>query len=104
MLAEPERVTRLQARGGRFLRAAREQGIDTGGSVGMAVVPAICGSSLRAARLSEVMFACGVNVQPILYPAVEEKSARLRFFVCADHTDDDIDRVVAVLAEELRRL
>ena len=104
MLAEPERVSRLQARGSRFLHAAGEQGIDTGGSVGMAVVPAICGSSLRAARLSEAMFARGVNVQPILYPAVEEKSARLRFFVCADHTDDDIDRAVAVLAEELNRL
>ena len=104
MLAEPERVVRLQARGSRFLQAARDHGIDTGRSIGMAVVPAICGSSLRAARLSEAMFSRGVNVQPILYPAVEEKSARLRFFVCADHTDEDIDRVVAVLAEELGRL
>ena len=57
-----------------------------------------------AARLSEALFARGINVQPILYPAVEEKSARLRFFVCADHTDQDIEHVVAVLAEELRRL
>ena len=64
----------LQARGRFFLQQARAAGIDTGTSTGLAVVPAITGSSLKATRASAELFKQGINVQPILYPAVPEKS------------------------------
>jgi 8-amino-7-oxononanoate synthase len=102
--AEPERVATLQDRGALFLQAAREAGIDTGLSAGLAVVPAITGSSIKAARLANALFERGINVQPILYPAVDENTARLRFFVCCDHTEQQIRDTVAILAEELRNL
>jgi 7-keto-8-aminopelargonate synthetase-like enzyme len=50
------------------------------------------------------MFARGINVQPILYPAVEESAARLRFFITSRHTPDQIRRTVAALHEELARI
>jgi 8-amino-7-oxononanoate synthase len=50
------------------------------------------------------MFERGINVQPILYPAVPEKSARLRFFMSCRHTVEDINTTVTVLAEEYKRL
>jgi hypothetical protein len=50
--AEPERVATLHARGALFLELARAAGIDTGGSAGISVIPAIVGGSLRAARVS----------------------------------------------------
>jgi 8-amino-7-oxononanoate synthase len=43
-------------------------------------------------------------VQPILYPAVPEKSARLRFFVPCEHSEIQIRQTVAALAEELGQL
>jgi hypothetical protein len=46
------------------------------------------------------MFQRGVNVQPILYPAVPEGAARLRFFLTAEHTDEQVRRAVAILCEE----
>ena len=101
---EPERVQTLQARGALFLELARAAGINTGYSQGLAVIPAITGSSIRAGRLAEALFQRGINVQPILYPAVDEKAARLRFFVSATHTEEQIHHTVAVLAEELGRL
>ena len=104
MLSKPELVHSLQQRGALFLRLAREAGIDTGHSQGMAVIPVMTGSSIRAARLSEALFGRGINVQPIMYPAVEEKAARLRFFVSAEHTEEQVRHTVAVLAEELDRL
>jgi len=91
----PERVATLQARGRYFLQAARAAGLDTGSSTGLAVVPVITGSSLKAARLSEALFERGINVQPILYPAVPEKSARLRFFISCRHTEAQMDETVA---------
>jgi 8-amino-7-oxononanoate synthase len=101
---EPGRVTTLQERGGFFLEQARAAGIDTGTSTGLAVIPAITGSSIRAARLSAAMFERGINVQPILYPAVPEKSARLRFFVSCQHTETQILETVRAVAEEIERL
>ncbi|HEY0296248.1 MAG TPA: aminotransferase class I/II-fold pyridoxal phosphate-dependent enzyme [Bordetella sp.] len=94
MQQHPERVATLQARGHYFLEQAKAAGIDTGSSAGLAVVPAIVGSSLRAAKWSEVLFSQGINVQPILYPAVPEQSARLRFFISCMHSEADIDKTV----------
>ena len=43
-------------------------------------------------------------MQPILYPAVEETAARLRFFVTATHTEQQIRETIEVLAEEVARV
>lgn len=97
----PDRVAALQARGKFFLEQAKAAGIDTGTSSGLAVVPAITGSSLKATRLSAVLFKHGINVQPILYPAVPEKTARLRFFISCMHTEAQILSTVKILAQSM---
>jgi 8-amino-7-oxononanoate synthase len=99
---EPERVRRLNERSALFLRLAREGGLDVGGSVGAAIVPIITGSSIGAARLSQALFRRGINVQPILYPAVPERAARLRFFLTAQHTEQQVRDAVDILLEEAR--
>lgn len=102
--AEPERVARLNANARRFLAQAEAAGLDTGTSIGAAIVPIITGSSIKAGRLADRLFQAGVNVQPILYPAVPERAARLRFFLSATHEVEQIDRAVAVLAREIAHL
>lgn len=96
---EPERVTRLRERAQYFLRLAKESGIETSYSQGHAVIPAIIGSSLKAAKLSQRLFERGINVQPIIYPAVEEKSARLRFFISTLHTTKQLENAMTTLAK-----
>ncbi|MBL8525302.1 MAG: aminotransferase class I/II-fold pyridoxal phosphate-dependent enzyme [Betaproteobacteria bacterium] len=104
MLLEPERVQALQANGLFFLQQAKAAGINTGFSSGLAVVPAIAGSSLRAVRLWEALGQRGINAQPVLYPGVPEKSARLRFFMSHAHTEAQITQTTSALAEEIERL
>lgn len=104
MQAEPRRSQTLQTRGRQFLEAARARGLDTGLSVGLSVIPTITHSSLKAARLSEALFRRKINVQPIVYPAVQERSARLRFFISSEHTEAQINTTVEALADEMRRL
>ncbi|MEH6472454.1 MAG: 8-amino-7-oxononanoate synthase, partial [Halopseudomonas sp.] len=82
-----------------FLKRAQELGFDTGDCCGLAIIPIITGSSLKAAQTSEQLFKQGINVQPILYPAVPEKSARLRFFLTCEHTEQQIDETLNALAE-----
>ena len=98
MQQEPERVARLHEISRYFLKQARAHGFDTGSSIGAAVVPIIVGSSPLAASLSHELFEQGINVQPILHPAVPEKSARLRFFLSCDHTREQIDRTMTRLS------
>ncbi len=50
-------------------------------------MPVITGSSIKAGKLAQALFARGINVQPILYPAVPERAARLRFFLTAAHSE-----------------
>ncbi|PWQ95009.1 aminotransferase class I/II-fold pyridoxal phosphate-dependent enzyme [Leucothrix arctica] len=101
---QPERVKRLQSRGELFLRLAKEAGIDTGKSEGYSVIPAMAGSSKKAVELSNIMFDAGINVQPILRPAVEDKAARLRFFISSEHTDVQITTTIQTLSTALNDL
>lgn len=101
---EPQRAERLRARGRKFLELARALGLDTGLSAGLSVIPAITHGSLKAARLAAALYRRGINVQPIVYPAVQERSARLRFFVSSEHSEEMIRSTVEALAEESQRL
>ena len=101
---EPARVAALQQRGILFRNRARAAGIDVGSSAGLAIVPALTGSSARAVQLAQALFERGIHVQPILYPAVPEKAARLRFFINSGHTEEQIVSTVQALREESARV
>ena len=101
---EPERVTRLQKNGALFLRLAKEAGLNTGPSAGYAVVPVIVGDSAGAATLSNRLLAKDINALPIIFPAVPEKSARIRFFITSEHTEEQIVRAVETTATELEAM
>ena len=101
---EPQRVTRLHERAELFLTLARARGLNTGMSGGSAVIPVIIGNSLDSLRLSQALFDRGINVEPIRHPAVEEKAARLRFFITCDHTEQQIRKTVDAVAEELEKI
>lgn len=104
MLDEPERVAKLQTNATLFMRLVRAAGFDTADCCGLAIVPVILGSSLIAARLAQAMFEAGVNVQPILYPAVPERAARLRFFISSTHSEAQLRQTVEIMTEAVARV
>jgi 8-amino-7-oxononanoate synthase/acyl carrier protein len=101
---EPDRVARLMERSKEFLELAKELGLNTGTSHSTPVIPVITGNSLVALQLSQALRDRGINVQPIMYPAVEEKAARLRFFLTALHTSEQIRKTVHAVSEELAKI
>jgi 8-amino-7-oxononanoate synthase len=101
---EPQRVVRLRELAALFLTTARERGLNTGSAGGTPVVPVIIGSSVKSLRLAQALFERGINVHPILHPAVAEHSARLRFFITTNHSAEQIRATVLALADELARL
>jgi 8-amino-7-oxononanoate synthase len=100
----PELVTTLRERSRLFCDLSRKYGIDTGFSEGTAIVPCIVGNSVNCMLLGSALAERRINVQPILYPAVEERLTRLRFFVTARHSEQQISTSVTALAEALREI
>lgn len=100
--AEPERVARIKSNGDLFLAEAKAAGLDTGTSIGYAVVPVIVGDGIKAIKMTERLLARGVNALPIMYPAVPMKAARLRFFITSEHTPEQIKTAVRIVKEELK--
>lgn len=98
---EPQRIERLRENAQLFLKLAHDSGLDTGHSHDSPIIPIILGDSLRALDVSHKLLARGIDAQPILYPAVPEAAARVRFFITANHTDEQICRTVELLNESI---
>jgi len=101
---EPERAERLRARSAFFLDKARLYGLDTGLAEGTGIVSIIIGNSVLCLSLGQRLYEAGINVHPILYPAVAESASRLRFFITSNLSPDEIIYTVDALAFELRKL
>jgi 7-keto-8-aminopelargonate synthetase-like enzyme len=105
MAREPGHVAKLQHNCRYFWEQCQAHGLDNGPSLGeSAVVPVITGNSFHALLLSDALMKRGINVQPILYPAVADNAARLRFFLSALHSDEQLAWTAKTCAEELERL
>jgi 7-keto-8-aminopelargonate synthetase-like enzyme len=96
---EPWRMSRLRERSELFLSRAKAAGLDTGPSGDTPVIPVIVGSSTRAIMVSQLLLDRGINARPILYPAVRESAARVRFFITCEHTAEQIVHTVETLVD-----
>ena len=101
---EPERVARLQERVAAFRRAACEAGLDVARNDPAPIVPVRIGNQHRCMLLSMRLLSQGINVQPVVYPAVAAREALLRFFITSEHTADQIRLAVDQLSLAVREL
>ncbi|QLL10032.1 aminotransferase class I/II-fold pyridoxal phosphate-dependent enzyme [Mycobacterium vicinigordonae] len=104
LAAEPERVAALHANADYMRSAFTFHGLSFGLSKDTPIVPFVVGDSARCLALASRLREAGINVDPIMYPAVPDDEARLRFFVTASHSFEQIDSTVAALAREYRNL
>lgn len=99
LCAEPQRVGRLRANSEHARTALRESGWDTGTSAGTPIVPLLIGDPVTTVELASWLMRNGVCVAPIVAPAVGAGQDRLRLFLSAEHTTDQIDQLVTLLDE-----
>ncbi|OGT44579.1 MAG: 8-amino-7-oxononanoate synthase [Gammaproteobacteria bacterium RIFCSPHIGHO2_12_FULL_38_11] len=99
LLQEPERVAALCSNGKQFLHEAKKNGLNTGLSIGLNIVPILCGSSRKAVQLSNSLYKKNIYVQPIIYPGVQENQARLRFFMSSAHTPEQITNTIKIISK-----
>lgn len=104
LIEQPEIVQRLRDRVNLFMHLAKEKGFNIGKCDGAAIVPIIIGNSNYCIGIYRGLFQNGINVQPILYPAVAENSARLRFSLNASHSEKQIRYTIDTLFEVYNQL
>lgn len=101
---EPQRPKQLRERSRFFRQLAREWGMEMGGSEEAPVASLVIGDDHAAVYLSQQLLQHGIHVQPIVYPAVSARTARLRFFITLDHTEEQFRVTIPTLARELEQL
>lgn len=62
-----------------------------------AIQPLVIGSATEAKKAYEILLNKGIFIPLIRYPAVPKDSARLRLSLTAQHTEEDILKLVAAL-------
>lgn len=100
---EPERAARLRAHSTLFIERAKRYQLDIGSASGTGVVPVITGNSVLCLKLGQYLSEAGIYVHPILYPAVPESAARLRFFITSNLTADEVIYTVDTLAAAMQK-
>ena len=98
---EPQRVQRLQENARCCVALARERGLETGSSSGTPIVPVMIGDGMVAMRLMSELLEQGVIVHAVMYPVVPRDQARLRLFITAEHTRDQLARALDLVAASL---
>lgn len=98
---DPQRVDRVRHLAEHFRDEARARGLDIGVSRASAVIPVIIGDWEKTMTLSNTLLERGVNVMPIGYPAVARDECRLRFFINADHSEEDLEHSLDILGRAM---
>ncbi|MEN6451758.1 MAG: pyridoxal phosphate-dependent aminotransferase family protein [Thermoguttaceae bacterium] len=95
---EPQRRERLWANQRYFIQAMDDLGFRLL-SRETPIVPVWIGNEDRCLQVSRRLDDAGFHVDAIVFPAVPRNQSRLRFSMNANHTREQIDRLVGVLAE-----
>jgi len=99
MQKESWRIARL-SHNAEFLRdTAQAAGLDTGPAIGRAVIPILFNSVWETMAVSQHLLDHGIYVPPVVQVGVPKDKPRLRFFISANHTEDEIRQVVQLIVD-----
>jgi 7-keto-8-aminopelargonate synthetase-like enzyme len=101
VLGQPTLVTRRLRRLADMSRFCRSElarfGIHVWGDEGTPMMPVYTGRPSYAARLSYVTRGYGLLASPVVAPAVPYWEGRVRINLSAEHTDEDVDKLIDAL-------
>jgi 8-amino-7-oxononanoate synthase len=101
MRDEPERRARLWANTTRVADGLRSLGFDVG-SAKTPIIPVFIGELARTLQIWRWLFDDGVFTHPIGPPAVPITACRLRVSMSAEHSDEQVERVIEAFARVAR--
>lgn len=91
---EEEHVRTLWENREYFVKGLEQMGFDTGNSQ-TPIIPAMCGESSKAVKLSDGLFKEGILALPIVFPMVARDKARIRNIMNSGLTKDELDTALS---------
>ena len=102
---ETWRVEKVQHNSRFFCEQLLARGLDVGVAKGESpVVPVVTGDSMHALQLAQALLDRGINAKPIIFPAVADDAARLRFFLSTCHSEEQLEFTAETVRVELERI
>ncbi len=105
---EPERIERLWSNTRYFQEQLRQAGFDIGGKSTprseTPITPIILGDGRKTMEYSRALLEQGVMATGIVFPTVPEGKARIRCIMTSEHTREQMDRALEILAATARRM
>ena len=101
METEPWRYERLVEIGDKMRAGYRSLGLNVGNS-NSPIIPLIFGDDMRTIFTWKMLFDAGVYTNPVIPPAVPPAGSLLRTSYMATHTDEQLDRVLEIVADVLK--
>ena len=98
MQDEPERIERVSQIGERMRVGLRQLGFNVGDTQ-TPIVSVIIGDDLRTFLTWKALYDAGVYTNPIVSPAVPPELSLLRTSYMATHTEEQLERVLAIFKE-----
>lgn len=96
--SEPERLVNVRKNGARMKKEFENLGFNTADSA-TPIVPIVVGDDMAAFGFWKELFDQGVFTNPVVSPAVPPGQAMIRTSYTATHTDEQLDKVVEVMAK-----
>ena len=98
MRNDPSLSERVMAIGDRMREGYQSMGYDTGASQ-TPVIPIIIGDDTKTFMMWKALYDAGVYTNPVIPPAVPPSKSLLRTSYMATHTDEQMDRVLALFEQ-----
>lgn len=95
---EPEKREKLWQNIRYFKQGLGELGLNVGGT-SSAIIPLKVGNIAQTLEIGKKLLKAGIYANPIMYPAVSKKDARIRFNLMATHEYAHFDKVFQVLED-----
>ena len=102
MRDEPERRERLWTNTKKVADGLRSLGFDIG-SAETPIIPVLVGDMWRTVGFWRLLFDNGIFTHPIVPPAVPPDRCRIRVSMSAEHTDEQIERVLEAFAKSAKQ-
>ncbi|MFD2163988.1 aminotransferase class I/II-fold pyridoxal phosphate-dependent enzyme [Paradesertivirga mongoliensis] len=100
---EPDRQEKLWENINYFSAGLKALGLNIGNTAS-AIIPVKIGDPVLNAAAAAMLLRAGVYTNPIMYPAVSRKDARIRMSLMATHTRTQLDRVLNAFDDIAKKL
>ena len=100
---EPERIANLWEITNYALNGFKAQGFNTGKSESP-IIPLFIGDDIKALKLTQILLADGIFINPVVSPAVPKEDSLIRYSLMATHTKEQVEISIEKITKAARKL